>query len=163
MNLEDLLAFFTNIPTDWIIIGGFALFAAFITVRSGSERVSTLALALPAAVLLRGTIGNAMFVGGITEQFNTPVMQTILFAVLVVALYIFISRIGLSWGGGAGKPLQAAITGVAAAAILAVIWISTPSLSAVWQFGPSVEAIFGDLYAFWWLLCSYAALAFVRS
>lgn len=162
MSFDSILAFAHGVPTGWLIIGGFALFAAFITVRSGSERVSTFVLALPAAALLYALVSEAAFLGSLVEGLEAPLAQALLFSALFAAMYVLISRIGLSYQGGAGQPLHAALSGVAAAAVLAVIWVQTPAFAAVWQFEPQISALFGGANSFWWLLGSYATLAFVR-
>ncbi|MBI4090795.1 MAG: hypothetical protein HY422_02120, partial [Candidatus Komeilibacteria bacterium] len=75
----------------------------------------------------------------------------------------FLGRIGLTWGGEEGLTIQAAIAGVAAAGVVVTMWVATPPLQSLWQFGPQVQEIFGETYRFFWLISAFAALAFVRS
>lgn len=163
MNLDSIIGFFVSIPVDWMIIGGFALLAALDCVRSGARRVSQITLAFPLAALLMQSLPQAYLLGDIASQFSTPLMQVLILGLLFVTLYLFLGRIGLSWGGEEGLTIQAAIAGVAAAAMVATMWVATPSLQSLWHFGPQVQEIFGETYRFWWLIASYAALAFVRS
>ncbi|MBI4079817.1 hypothetical protein HY414_01130 [Candidatus Kaiserbacteria bacterium] len=163
MNFDAVMSTVTSIPIDWFIIGGFALVAALDCVRSGAKRVTQLALAFPLAALLMQSLPNAYILGGIASQFSTPLMQALLLGVLFVALYLFIGRIGLSWGGGEGQTIQAAIAGVAAAGVVMTMWIATPALQSLWQFGPQIQEIFGETYRFFWLIGAFAALAYVRN
>jgi len=163
MNLDAAASIVSSVPIDWMIIGGFTLLAALDCVRSGARRVSQLSLAFPLAALLMQSLPQAYILGDIASQFSTPLMQALLLGVVFVSLYILIGRIGLSWGGEAGQTIQAAMAGVAAAGIVVTMWIATPALSSLWLFGPQIQEIFGETYRFWWLIVSYAALAFVRS
>lgn len=163
MNLDTVTSAFSGIPTDWLIIGAFAIFAAFEAFRGGAQRVSQIALALPIASLLFESISKTAILGGVLEQFSTPLIGTIVFFALVALIYVFIGRIGLSWGGGESGAMRAALAGVALTALVLIFWIQIPTPDSLWQFGPQVQTIFAESYRFWWLLASYAALAFVRS
>lgn len=149
-------------PTDWIIIGAAAAFIAFDTLRSGGTRASALALALPATLLILEAIPQAIGIGALAKQLSTPVLQVLLFGVLFVALYVLTYRIIGFFSAASGGPIQALFCGIGATAILVVVWVSMPELSALWQFGPHVQAVFGESYRFWWLLGSYGAIAFAR-
>jgi len=162
MNFEAIMSAFTAIPADWLVLGALAIFAAFDIVRSGARRVCTLALAIPLGTVFFLASEKAMFIGGIISQFSGPV-EAILLGVFVVVGYFLIARIGLSWGGESGQAIQAALGGVALAAILATIWVATPALQELWPFGASSREIFGESYRLWWLLGAYAALAYVRN
>ena len=162
MDFDAISAFVKSIPVDWMILGGIAVLFSFDVLRSGTERVIALALALPASVLLLTAIPEAAFLGSAVSQFSTQFLQGMLFLILFVGTYILLRRIGPSYGGE-GQPLQALCAGCAGVAILVVVWLEIPALAAVWQLGETVQAVFGGQYAFWWLLGSYATLAFVRS
>lgn len=163
MSFDSITNLFAAVPTDWIIIGAFAIFAAFDALRSGARRICTLALALPPSALLFVVLPNTVVLGSVAAQFSTPLLEAVLFLIIFAIVYILIGRIGLSWGGEAGQTIQAALAGVAAATIVAVFWLQVPALDTLWHFGPQVQLIFGEAYRFWWLMASYAALAFVRS
>lgn len=163
MDLDAITAFYASISVDWTIIGVFAILAAFDALRVGARRACTLALALPAAALFVESLTNAAFLGSVIEQFSTPVLGAILFFIIFAVVYILIGRMGFSWGGEAGKTLQSALAGVAATALLVTFWVNIPALDTLWHFGPQIQTIFGEGYRFWWLIGSYAALAFVRN
>lgn len=163
MNFDAVVSVATGVPVDWMVIGGFTLLAALDCVRSGARRVSQLSLAFPLAALLMQSLPQAFILGDVADQFSTPLMQALLLGVVFVSLYILIGRIGLSWGGEEGLAIQAAIAGVAASGIVVTMWIATPPLQSLWHFGPQVQEIFGETYRFWWLLGSFAALAYLRS
>ncbi len=154
--------FFSNIPLDWVIIGGFALLAALDCVRSGVRRVSQVALAFPLAALLMQSLPQAFILGEAAAQFTTPLMQALLLGFVFAVLYVLIGRVGISWGSEAGQTIQAALAGVAAAGVVATMWVATPALDSLWHFGPQVQEIFGEAYRFWWLLGAYGALAYIR-
>lgn len=163
MDFDTLANAVTNVPIDWTIIGGFALLAALDCVRSGARRISQLTLAFPLAALLMQSLPEAYMLGDLAlRYFSTPFMQALLLGAVVVILYLVLGRIGLSWGGEQGMPILAAIAGVAAAGVVATMWIATPALVSLWQFGPEVQQVFGESYRFWWLFGSFAALAYVR-
>ena len=62
MNLDSITTLFAGIPTDWLILGVFAILAAFDILRNGARRASTAALALPVALLLFVTTENTIFI-----------------------------------------------------------------------------------------------------
>ena len=153
---------FTQWPVDWILIGAFAAFAALDAMRNGPTRATSLMLSLPAALLLVANIPGALFVGALVAQFTTPLAQAGVFAIVTAVLFFVIHRVIFTFSNGL-PPLQALITGIAAAIVLVVIWLQVPGLESVWNFGDQVQAVFGEAYRFWWLAASYIALAVVRS
>lgn len=163
MNLDAITSVFSSVPTDWMILGVLSIFVAFDILRSGARRACTAALALPIALLLFVTTENVVFLSDVISQFSTPILQAVLVGILFAAAYVVVNRISLSWGGETGQTIQAALGGVAVTAIFATLWLATPALDSVWQFGPSVQEIFGESYRFFWLFGAYAALAFVRN
>ncbi len=152
----------TNIPVDWFIIGVFTLLFAFDTWKSGSGRACAIALALPIAMILTEMLSETFLLGTFVGELTTPILGAIIFFIFFAALYLLMRRIDSSYGGESGRPLQAILIGFACAAIFVVIWLEVPALSAVWKFNDATTAIFGEAYRFWWLLGSYATLAFVR-
>ncbi len=150
-------------PTDWIIIGAIAVFIALDTLRSGGTRASALALALPVGLFTLDALPRALFIGSVSKQFSTPVLQAVLFGIVFVALYVLIYRIIGFYSTSTGAPIEALLTGLAATAILMVVWLQVPALNSLWHFGSQVQAVFGESYRFWWLAASYLALAFARS
>lgn len=153
----------THWPTYWIIIGAIAVFIAFDTLRNGGTRATTLALALPAALFVLEALPKALFIGGVANQFSTPVMQAVLFGIVFIALYLLVYRIVGLYSTSSGAPIEALMTGLAVSVILLVVWLQVPGLDSLWHFGSQVQAVFGEAYRFWWLAASYLALAFARS
>lgn len=154
---------FTHWPTDWIIIGAIAVFIALDTLKNGGTRASALALSLPATLFVLEALPRALFIGAISKQFSTPVLQAVLFGIVFVTLYILIYRIIGFYSTSTGAPVEALLTGLAATAILVVVWLQVPALDSLWHFGTQVHAVFGEAHRFWWLAASYLALAFARS
>ena len=159
---DTVISFFTQLPVDWIVIGAFVIIAALDVLRSGARRVCALALALPAAALVFSALSSTVVLGDISRQFSSPMLQGVLFGIVFVVMYMLVGTIGISHGSELNGLLQAAVGGIAAAAIVIVIWTGTPALRDLWNFGAQVQSIFGEAYRFWWLIGSYAALTFVR-
>ncbi len=153
---------FAHWPTDWILIGAFAAFAALDAMRSGSARAAALILSLPAALLLLQELPKAFFLGPLAAQVSSPFAQLAIFVALSVVLYIAAHRVIFTFSDGA-QPIQALITGLAAAIVLVIIWLQVPALHSLWHFGDQVQAVFGAAYRFWWLVGAYLGLAFARS
>jgi hypothetical protein len=160
--IHSIKGLFSGIPTDWIVLGLIALGAAFVVVRSGSARIANAALALPIAYLMYSSIGKAAMIGSLVSQLDTPILQALLFFILVTAVYLSIVRINYSYSSDSGQPIQAAIAGVAFTAMLACIWIQVPALSALWKFSGGAAGVFGAGNMFWLVLASLASLAFIR-
>lgn len=153
---------FSNWPTDWIVLGAVAALLSLDALRSGPARAATLALALPAALLLQHMLSIAAYLGPIVAGFGSSMKDIIVFAVIIVFLYVVVHRIVFSFSDSGG-PLPALIGGVAATIVLVVVWLQVPALDSLWHFGAQVEAVFAGSYRFWWLLVAYAGLAFARS
>ncbi len=162
-SISSLGVFSSAWSVDWIIIVAVATVIAFDAIRSGGTRAASLALSLPATVVMLGALSHAAFVDGLTAQFSTPLLQALLFLVIFIPIYIFTYRIIGSWGMSGGAPIEALLTGLATTAIMLVVWLSIPALDAVWHFGPQVQYVFSEPYRFWWLIASYGALSFARS
>ncbi len=161
-SLTHIPSLLAHWPTDWIIVGAVTVFIAFDTLRSGGTRASALALALPATVLILEAVPHASGIGALAQRLSTPVLQVLLFVALFVALYILTYRIIGFFSAASGGPVQALFCGLGATAILMAVWVSMPELSALWHFGPQVQAVFSEPYRFWWLLGGYGAIAFAR-
>ena len=162
MDFHTWEALMAQWPTDWILIGAFAVFVALDALRSGSARAASLALSLPATLLIVNTIPQSFFLGPLTAQFTAPVIHIGIFAAVFVVLYIATHRSIFSFSEGGGV-VQSLIAGVVAVVVLVVIWLQVPALQSVWQFGPQVQMVFGPAYRFWWLMASFIGLAFARS
>lgn len=162
MELATLSDFFTSLPTDWIIIGAFALLMIVDALRVGVGRIATLAISVIVASVLSKMVPAALFIGQIAEQLSTPVLQAALFGIVLVAVFLLIRRVFIDYGEMSCPPIQALFAGVAVTALIVLVWVQIPALDAVWEFDSQVQAAFGADYRFWWLLGSLAALAFAR-
>lgn len=147
--------------TDWIVLGVFAAIVAFDAYRSGSGRAIALALAFPLTLYLMTALSGAAILGPLTKQFASGTAQSILFALLCVALFLAVYRMTFRYGNGG--IVQALLSAIALTAVVAVVWLQVPGLIALWHFGPQIQAVFGDTYRFWWIAGAYSALAFTRS
>lgn len=163
MDFDAIIATLSALPIDWVIIAGFAILASFDVMRAGPGRISALALALPVALLLTSTFPRAAFLEQVAIQAATSLLSGIVFLIFAVALFFLLRRMDTSYGIEYGQPMQSVLAGCAATAILVVVWLEVPALQSLWQFGSDVQTIFGEGYRFWWLIGSYASLAFVRS
>lgn len=162
MNIDAFTGAFATVPLDWLVLGVLAIVAAIDIMRSGARRICVAALALPVSLFLFSTMQDTAFVGGAIAQFTTPVIQAALIGALFVVMYVLIGRLGLSWGDEYGQPIQAALGGVAFAAILATFWLATPELTSLWSFGAQAGEILGEQYRFFWILGGYGILAYIR-
>jgi hypothetical protein len=162
MDWNTIVAFVQSIPIDWIVLGGLVVLFSFDALRNGAGRVQALCLALPCAMLLFSIIPSAAFIGDFIPQFSTPLLQAVLFFILATGFFLLVRRMDGGRGGGYGQPLQAVLAGIAGVAVLTVVWIQVPMLDAVWHLGDDLRLVFGGMYAFWWLISSYTALAFIR-
>ncbi len=149
-------------PTDWIIIGALATFIALDSLRSGTARAAALMLSLPGALLISKALPDTVFLGPLSDKITMPFAEAAIFIVIAVLLYIVAHRAIFAFSDG-GEVVQSIISGVAAVIVLVIIWIQVPTLESLWFFGDQVQAVFSEAYRFWWLVASYAALAFVRS
>lgn len=163
MEAGSIIDFFLALPTDWIIIGSFALIMFVDALRVGSARISTLAVSAIVSMVIYGTVASAALFGPVSAQLSTPVLQAAFFSVIYILSYILVRRVFIDYGELHGQPLQAIFAAVAVTALIVVVWLQIPALSAVWQFGEQVQAVFGEAYRFWWMLVSLAALAFAKA
>ncbi len=162
MDIQAWETLITGWPTDWIIIGALAIFVALDALRSGTARAAALMLSLPVALFVTNALPQAMFLGPLSAQITAPLAQVGIFIVIAVLLYFVAHRAIFAFSEGGGV-VQALIAGGATVVVLLIIWLQVPALQSIWNFGPSVQMIFGEAYRFWWLAISYAALGFVRS
>jgi hypothetical protein len=160
--MDAVTGIFATVPLDWFILGGILIVIALDTLRSGLGRAVALSIALVGAVVLHALIGKTIFVGSL-DALSSPMIQGVVFGVIVVALFFLIRRMGLDYvESGMGEPIQAILAGAATAIVLAVIWLQIPELNALWQLGSQAQAIFAEQFRLFWLLGAFAALAFAR-
>lgn len=163
MHIPASFDILTHWPLDWTILGIFILLVFAENMRAGTNKATSLALALPVAYLLFQLIQNAALVSGVVGQFKEPIAQAALFGALTVLAFIFVHRTIGFFGGSYAGFLNAGIGAAALAIAVIVFWMFIPALDTLWHFGPQLQAVFGAAYRFWWLLAAYFALALVRS
>ena len=149
-------------PLEWIVIAVIAAFFGLESFYSGSARTSTLAVALPLSLVVVQWLPNTIFLGTIIQQIDAPVPQAALFGIVFIILYMVLYRILFSYGSAGGSMLQSLLCGVAAAAIVMVVWMQAPGLDGLWHFSDPIRLVFGNSFAVFWLVAGYAAVAFAR-
>ncbi|HWO07221.1 MAG TPA: hypothetical protein VNM40_01400 [Candidatus Paceibacterota bacterium] len=160
--MEALSGVFDAVPIDWLVLGGITVVVALDVLRAGLGRAIAISIALPLAAFLFTLVDETVVLGSL-DALSGATAQAGLFAVLAVALFFLVSRMGLDYvDGGMGEPVQALLAGGATAAIFASIWLQMPILSEWWSLSDQVQAIFAPAFRFWWIVGSYAALAFAR-
>lgn len=162
MDLSSISSILAHWPMDWILIFAFAVLSALDAMRTGPARATALVLSLPASLLVMQQLPQAFFLGGLFAQFTSPVAQLAMFGAIAVLLFIATHRLIFTFSNGIG-PIQALVVGLAATAVLLIVWLQVPSLDVLWHFGDQIHTVFGVAYRFWWLVGSYVVLAAVRS
>lgn len=152
----------TPLSLDWVIVAVVAVLLVFDCMRKGSGRAATLVFAALTASFTAQALTSAAYMRPVIAQLTTPSLQAGMFIGIFFFAYVLARRIFPDFGEDSANPLSALLGGLAATAILVVVWLATPQLSALWQFGSHVLAIFGEAYRFWWLLAGLALLSFSR-
>ncbi len=162
MDIDAWQAIVANWPNDWIILGALAIFVSLDALRSGSARAASIALSLPAALLIVNSMPQSFFLGPLTAQFTSPIVPAIIFLVISTAVCFIVHRAMFTFSEG-GAVVQSLIIGVAAVVVLVVVWLQVPALESIWHFGPQVQEVFGPAYRLWWLVAAFFGLAIARS
>lgn len=163
MDASSVTGVFTGIPYDFIALGGFLLLIALDSLRSGIGRACAIALALPISLLLYALVPSTAALGAISVLNASPDMQLAAFGIITLVTYFIVRRIALEYiESGTGEPIQALLAAGAATAVLIVVWLQLPMAGEIWQLSPKIQAVFGEQFRLFWLMGSYAALAFAR-
>lgn len=152
----------SHISIDWFIFAALVVALTIDALRSGSGRTAAITLSLPAAAVFFEGLTKTAIIGPLFAAAASPLAQSIIFIVLVIGLYFIINRMMPHYDDISSSPLLGVLSGAAAAVAIIATWVHLPFLSAVWQFGPPLEHVFGDPFRLWWILASFLALAFVR-
>ncbi len=151
-----------HLPIDWVLIGLLAIFLVVFTLRAGPRVACALALSFPAVAFVLTAIPESAFISVVGTQLAAPAPRLGLsLIVFVVVYYLVLRMVGQNIGGGA-LPVSALLCGLAATAVMVVALNEILGTNPIWHFGPQVQAIFGPAYRLWWVLGSYAVLAFTR-
>ena len=163
MNLQGVIDTLSNLPIEWLLIGVFAALIALWIAAYGAREACAVALAAPLASFMTALMRETYGLQNLLQRVNLPHMDVIVFLALFIVLVLLMSRIETAYGTESGQPLPAAAAGVATTAILLVVFMHEPVLQTLYIFGPQVQAVFAEPFQLFWLLGSFAALAFVRS
>ncbi|HEY4487812.1 MAG TPA: hypothetical protein VI483_03560 [Candidatus Paceibacterota bacterium] len=155
-------SFISGIPIDAIILIIFAVIVMIDAFRSGTRRVVVLTLTAPITLILYSALLNAAFIGKTLTALTAPSVRAGIVAATFVLVYIMIYRLVPPSFNAASSPLQAIVAGLAAATVLAVLWVQTPALMAMWAPSEMVQVIFGSAYRLYWLVGAFLILAFSR-
>ncbi len=161
MNAHAITGIFGHIATDWIVLIVIVLVVAVDSMRSGSSRAIALSIALPITAAIFPWLGSTAVIGAIAKQMSTPSMQAMLFAALLILIVFIVYRMVRTYGASE-RPLQALLTGVATAAVVAVVWMRVPVLMALWHPTAQSTAVFGAAYGLLWLVAALFTLALSR-
>lgn len=160
MNVHSIGTTFAHLPMDWIIIGLFLVAFCLDALRSGVKRAAAAALAAPLALLIFEQSESTVFISSFVHPSDASIMQAGIFAALFVGLFFLISKM-LAVGFSSGAfPLAAILSGIAATALIVLVWLQIPALIALWPFSPWIRSIFGEAYRSWWIIGAYLLLAF---
>jgi len=164
--MPDVQSLLSNVsgqfPIDLVVLVIFAVVVTVDALRNGTRRAAVFSLAAPLAFLIFAAVPNAAFLGSALAQLTTMGMKAALFGMIFICTFILVYRIVPASFGSGTFPLQGLVGGLAAAAILAVVWLQIPALVSLWTPSPMIQTIFGPAYRVFWLLGAYVALAFVR-
>ncbi len=156
--MDAISSWFTSVPLDWFIPVICAVLITLDALRGSTARAAALALALPSASLLAGFVSNTAYFSGVAS--GSPMVQGGVFLALVIALFVLSYRMmGFSDNSG---PLQALLAGLGTTLIAVSIWTSSESLQSLWEFGPSISAVFSDSYRLMWILAGLVLVGFAR-
>lgn len=155
-------SFFSAVPIDAVILIIFTIIICIDAYRSGTRRAVVFALTAPITLIVYSALLNAAFIGDYIQKMTIPSVQTAIAVATFLVGYIIIYRLVPPSFSNASSPLQAIVAGLVAAIALALLWLQTPALMAVWVPSEMVQTIFGASYRLYWLLAAYLALAFAR-
>jgi hypothetical protein len=156
------VALLSGFSADWPILGLIAALLSLESFSSGSTRTSSVSIAFPIAAILFQWVPTTFLVSAVMTQLSTPAAQSAAFGLLFIAMYFIINRMIYAYGSGGGDVPQALISGIATTIIMTVFWIQTPGLKDLWHFGPQIQLVFNESVRAWWLLGSFAVLAYTR-
>lgn len=156
-------ALLSHPPVDWLILLFVFVVILIDALRSGTGRAAALSVALPLTIFVSDIAHHATILGTILAKFSTQPMQATIFGVLFCVVFFLTYRIMYAWGGAVVPPTVAIVGSLSATIIALVMWLQVPALQLVWNFGPTIQSLFGTGYAFWWLISGFLLMAFVRS
>ena len=153
----------SSVPFGWIVVAVLATLLTLDALRSGIARATALSIALPLAFILHQFLNTAVLLGPLVTPVVSPLAQALIFGVLLVALFILVYKMVDSYSADTYGIFSAILVGLATTTVLVVVWSLVPSLMSFWDFGASVQSVFGEGNRFWLLLAAFIGLAFARS
>ena len=151
-----------SFSTDWIVFCLLIVVGTVDTWRSGSSRATALALGLPLAVVLFTTMPQALILGSLAAK-STPILSAVIFTILAIVSFFACYNIIGAFSSDDGSIPRALLTGVAAAILIVVFALQIPVFQSAWHASSSFASAFGPTFRWWWIVGSFAVLAYVRS
>jgi hypothetical protein len=151
------LPYVGHIQPDSIIIAALIIGISAIAVKWGTARACVIAITLPVSAFIYTLVHDGFLASTVDTKLTSPLMQSALFGIIVVFVYITTHRMYSSFIN------EGILAGIAATCVVLVAWIHTPALGSIWTFSSSISMVFGAAYALWWMLGALIVLAYVRS
>lgn len=159
MDTSSIAASLAHVSTDWIILATVFALGAWDGYQSGAARASSVAIALVAAVSLATLVPHTALLQSLPDM---PHREATLIGIMFAALYLVVRRITEAFGSGLGGVLSTLLGGFGTAAVLFALWIGTPPLAALWEFGPAFQSTFAESYRLFWIVGGIVALSLSR-
>jgi hypothetical protein len=157
------LPYVGHIQPDSIIIAALIIGISAIAVKWGTARACVIAITLPVSAFIYTLVHDGFLASTVDTKLTSPLMQSALFGIIVVFVYITTHRMYRSFIHEGESIALAILAGIAATCVVLVAWIHTPALGSIWTFSSSISMVFGAAYALWWMLGALIVLAYVRS
>lgn len=159
MDTTSIAASIAHISTDWVIVAALFALGAWDGYQSGAARVSSVGIALVAAVSLVTLVPHTALLQSLPD---IPHREAVLIGAIFVVLYLVVRRITETFGTGLGGVFSVLLGGAGFVAVVLSLWTGTPALAAMWGFGPAFQAAFAESYRLFWILGGIVALSLAR-
>jgi uncharacterized membrane protein YobD (UPF0266 family) len=161
--MNTLLPYITHIKPDTIVLVALVIGLTAISISWGTARACVIALTIPVSAFLFTLVHDAAFASTINEHLTNVWLQSGLFFLIAIFVYIMTHRMYRSYHNEGESLVLALLAGMATAIIVVVVWVHTPALVGIWTFNPFLTTMFGASYALWWFIVSFLLLGYVRS
>lgn len=155
-------SFISAVPIDAVILIIFAIIVCIDAYRSGTRRAVVFALTAPISLVVYSALLNAALIGVSMQKMAMPSVQAATAGGVFILVYLIIYRLVPPSFNNASSPLQAIVASLAASITLALLWVQTPALMALWAPSEMVQMIFGATFRLYWLAGTFLTLAFAR-
>ncbi len=160
MDIAAITSSVAHLSLSWIALIILVLLGALDGYQTGASRATSAALALLLASLCAPLLTEAALVGGLIA--GAPQSSLIALIILLVLFFILIRRLTEAFGYGVAGAISALLGGAGFAAVVCVVWVSTPALATLLPLGAPLDALFSEGVRIYWILGGLAALAFAR-